>query len=200
MRGTRRARGRRPGRDAPARHRAPRANRPGRRESAARAPVGRHGGTRRRKPRLHRATAGRPSPDRSPSIRRSSRRSRPATPTPPARGWPRTSTASATRRLHRRRLRRAACRPERPDRRVVRTRRGLAGSGLELRRSDWPSRPVRRAIISPRMATAVSSTVEEPMSSPHGAYTRAMSSSATPTSARRRLRSAVVLRLPSAPT
>ena len=77
-----------------------------------------------RKSRLHARLPG-VSARRSASTRRSSRRSRPATPTPLARGWPRTSTASGTQRW--RRLRRAARRPERPDPRVARSRRGLAG-------------------------------------------------------------------------
>src|SRR4051812_3778518 len=71
--------------------------------------------------------------------------------------------------------------------------------GPSASRSGIPWRPARWAMISARTATAVSSTVEAPMSSPQGAKMRSISSSVTPTSASRRLRSAVVLREPRAP-
>src|SRR5438067_841535 len=54
---------------------------------------------------------------------------------------------------------------------------------LSRRLGAW--RPVRRAMISPHMETAVSSGVRAPMSRPMGAITRASSSSVTPASRNR---------------
>ena len=93
-------------------------------EPASRAPVGGHhraggGGAPTRKA----ARSSRRDDRRARGDRRGDRDRRRAD---AARGWPRTSTASGTQRW--RRLRRAARRPERPDPRVARSRRGLAGS------------------------------------------------------------------------
>ena len=54
--------------------------------------------------------------------------------------------------------------------------------GPALSRSEGAVRPVRRAMISAQMATAVSSGVRAPMSRPIGPMTRSSSASSTPAS------------------
>jgi hypothetical protein len=65
--------------------------------------------------------------------------------------------------------------------------------------SGPPGRPWRMATISPRIEIAISSGVSAPMFSPIGPRTRARLSSVTPASSRRRRRSRLVERLPTAP-
>ena len=76
-------------------------------------------------------------------------------------------------------------------------RRSAAGRvqewmGPEVARSGWPSWPVRRAMISAQIATAVSSGVRPPRSRPMGARRRARSSGRSMPSSARRLEAAFV--------
>ena len=73
------------------------------------------------------------------------------------------------------------------------------GSGRIARRGVRRSARSCRAMISPAMATAVSSGVRAPMSRPMGLLMRASCSSVTPSSFRRAVRLSWVLRLPIAP-
>ena len=81
------------------------------------------------------------------------------------------------------------------DRRV-----GASGWGRRWRRARPAVRPVRAAMISAQMATAVSSGVRPPRSSPIGACSRARTASmSAPSASSRSSRSRIVRRLPMAP-
>ena len=112
--------------------------------------------------------------------------------TSPVERW----STGADRRTARRRMLRPSPGAGQPAVRRGRRRRGWRP---RVSRRFGARRPVRSAMISAQIDTAVSSGVRAPMSRPMGAITRSRSAGSTPSSSSRRLRSSVVRRLPMAP-